>query len=159
MALQRSSITTLAAAAVVVVAILLAAHVRHHLTPCEGVQILQASLAQCTPSIFAEKRPVVITDRVVDHDDLRRTVLRYLHLWGGRQSEVEPGKRTRAVARFTLLFLSAAVATSAAAVDIVHPKHPNEVVRVVLAAGRTLVLPPLWSYLTASKGVLRVSLV
>ena len=152
-------------------------HVHAHLTPCEGVQILQATLSQCTPALFAEKRPIVITDRVVNHADVwEKTAIRYQHVWSGTQVEVVPGKRSRAIARHTLLFIddvkgdvkgyvkgyaigSALIGNTT--VDISHPKHPNDVVRVVLSGGRTLVLPPMWYYQVTGSGgkVMKVSLI
>ena len=136
----------------VVVAILVAAHVRNHMTPCDGVQILQAPLSRCTPELFAEKRPVVITDRVVDHRDLPRTVFKCQHIWTGCQRLVQT-KAHRTFARFTLLFTS-----TLTNVDIAHPKHPTEIVRIVLDVGRTLVLPPLWYYTVTSTTLMRIPL-
>jgi hypothetical protein len=152
----------------VVVAILVAAHVRNHLTPCKGVQIVQAPLSRCTPELFAEKRPVVITDRVVDHRDLPRTVFKCQHLWTGRPRQVVEnagnagnagndgiaGKAHRSMARFTLLF-----STTPTSIDIAHPRHPSDIVRIVLDAGRTLVLPPLWYYTVSSSTLFRIALI
>jgi hypothetical protein len=131
-----------------------AAYVRYYLRPCDGAfQILQVPLDRCRPEVLAEKRPLVLAERVVDHDDLLRTVFRWQHVRAVRDRVHPASGEHVASARFTLLF----DAERDVDVDIAHPVAAQQAARVKLRRSQTLVLPPMWRYsVTAGCAQLRL---
>jgi hypothetical protein len=111
------------------------------MTASSSVQILQTKLENCTPELLSEKQPVVLTDRVIDHADLLKTTFKYQFLTSEPKHGMTPGVRYVTTARFTLLFSSA----QDTHVDLAHPKALDDLVRVKLRSGMTLVVPPRWT--------------
>jgi hypothetical protein len=140
--------------AAAVVLLMLAAYARFYLTAPPGVTILQTAAARCTPALLAERRPLVIEDRAVRHEELLRTVFRFQYVRATPRQRLPPGAPPRSArARFTLLFDD----TTDADVDLLHPSGSDGIVRIALRRGQTLVLPPLWTY-AAPAGVVRLRL-
>lgn len=118
--------------------------------PCDGaaLQVLQTPLAAWRADVLDEKRPIVIPDRVRDKADLLRTLFRYRFV---RRREVAVRVRgsgdgaddgmAASASTFLLLFSEHPQPTH---VDIAHPTRAGGVVRVVLRAHQTLVLPYGW---------------
>jgi hypothetical protein len=130
----------LAACAVLLLA---AAYLRYYLAAAPGMTMLQASAASCTPALLAEKRPIVIQDRVVRHEDLLTTVFRFQHLYASAREGLPPDPRPRrSRARFTVLFDP----DRDVRVDVLHPDGDGGLVRVALGRAQALVLPPRWCY-------------
>lgn len=129
---------TVTVTVVVTVMVTVAIYVRWSLRPCVGTQILQTDVARCTPDLLAEKKPIVLQDRVVDHRALLTTVFRYQFV-ASDTCKPPSGKRTNA--RFTVLFNP----RSDCEIDIGHPHHhESRVTRVRLPKNMTLIMPPRW---------------
>lgn len=142
----------IAVAAAIVVAAVAVVYVRWSLTPCSGCHVLQTRLATCTPELLAEKKPIVIQDRVVDHRKLLDTVFKYQFImrkdagggdggsWGGDAKGGMATVSTTTDARFTLFYDPRADFE----VDLVHPSDKSVIARVRVPSGMTIVVPPLW---------------
>jgi hypothetical protein len=166
-----------AVALAVVLVLLFASHARLYYTGggCGGASLLQASVDTVTSELLAERRPIVIEDRVVNPADLVATVFRWQYAW---RSGVEPCRLDAfetCRARFTLLFFlegddSTVVIKAPTNTNTNTNTHTNTDtdtdthtdtntdIAVRLAAGRTLVLPPMWRYLPLSVGARRIRL-
>ena len=130
-------------------------YIRYYTTPCKDMQIVQTSLRKCTPDLLAEKRPVVLEDRVLDHGDLLGTVFKFQFVTSERSPSSLAETAYKTPARFTLLFLDGEDVTTH--VDIVHPVPGTGGARVVLRRGTTLVVPPRWT-VTPGPHVSRIEL-
>jgi hypothetical protein len=110
----------------------------------DDFQILQTTLTACTPGVLCERRPVVLSDRVLRHEDLASTLFRGLHWFRGhplrlaevRGREEQEGKCHVSRAAFTMLYN----AEDDTVVDVAGRA------RVLLHRGMTLVLPPGYAY-------------
>ena len=155
-----------AVALAVVLVLLFASHARLYYTG-GGASLLQASVDTVTSELLAERRPIVIEDRVVNPADLVATVFRWQYAW---RSGVEPCRLDAfetCRARFTLLFFlegddSTVVIKAPTGTNTNTNTNTNTDtytdIAVRLAAGRTLVLPPMWRYLPLSVGARRIRL-
>ena len=148
--LARSRGALLAAAvAAILVVLVAAAHVRmYYGGPGSGgrtapdAALIQASVADVTPDMLAERQPIVLVDELVvpDHRALRKSLFRWQGVVRARE---RPGSAAGCTAaRFTLL----SCFDGASGTDVsIYPAARGELaVDVRLARGRTLVLPPRW---------------
>ncbi len=135
-----------AAVAAILVVLVAAAHVRMYYSgPGSGgrtATLIQASVADVTPDMLAERQPIVLVDELVvpDHRALRRSLFRWQGVVRARE---RPGSAAGCTAaRFTLL----SCFDGAHGTDVsIYPAARGELaVDVRLARGRTLVLPPRW---------------
>jgi len=130
------------AATVACVALFLS-HARLYLSTPHG-EILQAPISRITAELLSERRPVVTEDRVVDPTELVRTVLRWQYVWSSGSGPCPEGASV-SDARFTLVFFPLSDGT--VVIECARPEAvPTPPVAVMLAAGRTLILPPGWRY-------------
>lgn len=132
-------------------------YLRHCTRVPPDVQIVQPTLEGCGPAILAERRPIVLTERLADHGELLNTVFKWTYLWSSGPSEVAPGEDGRASAwtRFTILYDP----DKDVDVDIAPPTtsgspttSEDDKVRVRLRRSQTLVLPPSWRYSVSQPG-------
>ena len=108
-------------------------------------QLLQTSAQDITPDMLSERQPLVLVDELVvpNHKALLSSVFRWQYISSRSRAAVREGASR---ARFTLLspFHDSAVGQS---VVSIHPvSRPALRVDVLLALGRTLVLPPRWAW-------------
>jgi len=167
----NSSSWWVVALAIAALAVVLAHARRYYSTATYGgegdpIQILQTRLEDATPELLAERRPLVIEDRLVDPaTDLLKTLFRMQYVWKSRAErcpDVAAGFGV-ARARFTLVFFLPTPTDSDAGAeggdfDVVIRRPAGRAlddeedgdggVAVRLAPGRTLVLPPRWRYAT-----------
>ena len=141
--------TSVVAAAVAL--LLLFVYVRYFTVPNPDFQILQTTLAACTPELLAEKLPVVLTERVTDHAALLRTVFRFQYVHADA-AEACPTTSTPSRARFAVVYLAEDVMEENAFVDIAHPRDSGDPVRIRLRLGTTVIIPPRWSYACSPGG-------
>jgi len=94
---------------------------------------------------------VLLLDRVARHADLATTVFRWQHVTADAPEPIAAGAPPRAArARFTLICAGWRQDDEMrAVVDLRHPHGGPDVLRVVLRAGQTLVVPPRWVYACA----------
>ena len=136
-----------AAAAVILsifVAVLIASHVRLAVSvPRQPAELIQASAADVTGDVLAERQPLLLTDAlaVADHGPLRATLFRWLHC--GPLSSSATGTGGACAARFTLL---SCFSQDKCTVSISPSGQPDGQVSMYLSRGRTLVLPPGWTW-------------
>ena len=145
--------------------VLVLAHARAHFRPTELEQLVQAPLSAVTPDLLAERRPILVEDRMVDPASLARSPLfRWLVVSRGTPQPRSPADgfaTTRA--RFTLVFYvedQPSDPSSGPVPNVVLKDSRGADVVVRLAPGRVLVLPPGWRYmpLSASPRALTVAL-
>jgi hypothetical protein len=143
---KRNAIICISIAIVILTTLV---YTRYYMTPTDHPELLQTPLSLCSPELLAEKNPILITDRLVKHEDILSTVFKYQYVYaskretiGGRDRAKDANGMIKGVntrARFTILFSD----TEDAFVDISHPTIGG-VTRVVLRSHETLVLPPMW---------------
>jgi hypothetical protein len=124
-------------------------YVRFYAVPCASPAMLQSTLEAFRPELLLEKQPLVLSDPVRDHDDLRRTALRYQFVTSDPPRPVPAQVTHTARARLTMLYFhqggeAGAPTPSTCAIDIVHPGRAG--VRVILPVHQTLLLPPHWRF-------------
>ena len=152
--------------AVVAIAVLTLAHARAHFKGVgDDAEILQAPVSGVTAEMLAERKPIVITDRIAgDHpvDALARTVFRWQHATRSKETPCRLDAFERSRARFTLVYFSSAFADPAFADPpalVIKPSEgEGDGVAVLLAVGRVLVLPPGWAFLPLAAGARMVRL-
>ena len=143
---KRTEMHNLCWIIIAIVAVLIVGHVRRYSTPCEDVQILQVPLASLTPALLAERRPIVVQERMVDPKDLLDTVFKWRYLFVVQGKKGQGGRQLRNTwARFTLIY-GLGEEEEEHVVELTHPSFPAEPVEIVLRRGRTLILPPWWTY-------------
>lgn len=136
------------AASLLVLALL---NVRYYLRVSPDLRVLQPTLQALSPDLLREKQPVVLAERIVDHEQLLRANFRYEYFLA-RKSTTEVAKSTPCRAKYTVLFhdFQHDFQRSQVQVDISHPIDKSQVVRVLLDARQTLVLPAHWKFSTSA---------
>ena len=149
--MEFNNLVAAGAMVLLVFTLLLIAHARAHFR-CqrEYTQIIQAAVSAVTPEMLAERRPVVIEDRLVGDpaESLARTVFRWQHVRRRAATPCRLDAFTHTRARFTLLYFEAPTAADPSVV--IRPREGDDDgdgIAVVLAVGRVLVLPPGWRFL------------
>lgn len=132
---------------------------RHSLTECHpsAASARAVHVSDCTPELLYEKRPVVLVDRVVNHEQLLCTVFRWQFMAASTGAMLRSGDAPIvAHARFTLLCAPHAEMCDAVEwhVDVRHPvAGTSHVTRVILRGGQTLVLPSGWVFNVAMASI------
>jgi uncharacterized cupin superfamily protein len=158
-----------AVASIALLVLLALAHARANLrlpAASEDLEILQATVSTITPEMLAERRPIVIIDRIAGDpvESLATTVFRWQHMTrtSDRACRMDAFERSRA--RFTLVHYPydehADSLSSDGGAVVVKPAgdEAHDGVAVLLSAGRVLVLPPGWRFLPLVAGARRARL-
>ena len=121
---------------------------------------MQAPLSEVTPELLAERRPIVVDERLVDPAGFAASAaFRWQHVW--RSAEPEACRldafASTSPARFTLLFFDSTESSQPTIViKTALSGDDGEAVAVRLAPGRVLIMPPGWRYLPLAAGARRV---
>ena len=127
---------------VIIVFLLALIYIRYYTTPSRYPELVQTTLALCTPELLSEKNPILLTDRVVNHADLLGTVFKYQYARSSVPAPLRGGaNKMKTDARFTLIYTTMA---SNVVVDIELPNTHHQM-RVLLRVHETLVVPPRWT--------------
>jgi hypothetical protein len=137
--------------ALVALATLLTAHVQRHVRGPRDeseCRIVQVTAADASAALLAQRRPLVIEDRVVDPAQLLDTVFRWQYVRTTRYA-VGPGQSALAAGRFTLLWFDPALERDGGSggggnAVAIHCSVASLLVR--LGSGMVLVLPPGWTF-------------
>ena len=145
--------------------VLTLAHARaHYRRPRddEAVEIVQATVSTVTSEMLAERRPIVITDRLAGDpvESLARTVFSWQHVTRSADEPCRMDAFERTRSRFTLVFFDASATIVGDPSVVIKPvgEESYDGVAVVLAVGRVLVLPPGWRFLPLAAGARRACL-
>lgn len=116
-------------------------------SPCRNIEVGQTDLSTVTDSVLLDRRPLVIVDRVTDHQELvKLSAFRLLHIKSFAPYEcrhVVGSPHAIASARFTIIYQSH---SDLSHVEIRHPYTGAGAV-IVLRRHQTLVLPPRWRFM------------
>lgn len=122
-------------------------HLRAHFScPHDGIEVIQLGVAHVTDEILMEKRPLLIMDRIIDHNKfVQLSPLRFLHIRSYKPMICRSQNASllvRTSARFTLLYQIHSETVN------VHMYHPSSAIGVILILRQfqTLILPPKWRY-------------
>lgn len=129
----------------VLVLVILYVRAYYH-SPCVDVEIGQTELSGLTDRVLLDRRPLIIVDRIINHQDLvKLSALRLLHVKSYAPyscKHVAGSPHVVASARFTLLYQSH---TDTSHIEVRHPYTLAGAV-IVLRQHQTLILPPRWRF-------------
>lgn len=128
----------------ILLVVLMCAYVAsHYWCPIESLEIAQTDMSTCTESVLLERRPLVITDRLANPDDLlKRSCFRLLYVGVTAPHAILTHNPVTTTARFTILYQTHVDSTR---VQILHPRS-GQGVEVVLHRHQSLVIPPQWMF-------------
>lgn len=135
-------------------------YLRFLLQPNINFQILNISISKIQLSHLFEKLPIVITESLVQPQDLSKTVFKYLYVKKNYKSKVIPDKYHQNKSKYLIIYPRKNELT----INVVHPKKSKflksssedslkmvEYVEMKLNKRQVLILPMYWWYQTDSE--------
>lgn len=126
---------------IVLVVLVMIIYIKYYVTTVNDMQILQMSVAQLTPSYLFEKRPIVITDRLVHPSSILRP-FKYLYVYHATDawySEFMPTDLLKNLNQYLIVYCDNET-------GIVELQNSGETVQIPIQKHQLVIIPHLWKY-------------
>lgn len=121
-------------------------YARYYCLPNSQFEILQLSVNNLSFEVLMEKLPIVLTEKIVNPNDLIKSAFKYLFLYNSKSNTVQSDKWLRCNGRFLIIYNKG----EDCLVDIAHPIQENinekRFISMALSKNQCMVLPTFWFY-------------